>query len=215
MRATSFSNRLQDKPSAEAGSIYATNDDTYRMLHSICSSVDPDIRQKVNCSEVDAELGTQYQRVPEMARAVGLNDVLKVGLDEKRALSEIEAIGQFHDGLVILALGRTRKLAILLGSLQLFTEVTGRDRQSEAISGLLILAHPEAKELIGETKPEKVRKTSPSWQRFIENRQLLSRYNVTDRELRTLEHLSCLGTVISAKEFLAILTLIRDIPSNK
>ena len=135
MRATSFSNRLQDKPSAEAGSIYATNDDTYRMLHSICSSVDPDIRQKVNCSEVDAELGTQYQRVPEMARAVGLNDVLKVGLDEKRALSEIEAIGQFHDGLVLLALGRTRKLAILLGSLQLFTEVTGRDRQSEAISG--------------------------------------------------------------------------------
>jgi len=43
----------------------------------------------------------------------------------------------------------------------------------------------------------------------------LSRYNVTDRELRTLEHLSFLGTVVSAKEFLAILTLIRDLPASK
>jgi len=58
-------------------------------------------------------------------------------------------------------------------------------------------------------------KTSPSWQRFIKNRELLNRYKVTDRELRTLEHLSLLGTVVSAKEFLAILTLIRDIPSSK
>jgi transcriptional regulator with XRE-family HTH domain len=89
-------------------------------------------------------------------------------------------------------------------------DALGLDRQN-----LLILAHPEAKELIAEAKPEKVRKTSPSWQRFIENQELLSRYNVTDRELRTLEHLSFLGTVVSAKEFLAILTLIRDIPSNR
>jgi len=89
-------------------------------------------------------------------------------------------------------------------------DTLGLDRHN-----LLILAHPEAKELIAEAKPEQMRKTSPSWQRFIENRGLLNRYNVTDRELRTLEHLSFLGTVVSAKEFLAILTLIRDIPSSK
>jgi len=89
-------------------------------------------------------------------------------------------------------------------------DTLGFDRQN-----LLILAHPEFKELITEIKSEKKRKTSPSWQRFIENRELLNRYNVTDRELCTLEHLSFLGTVGSAKEFLAILTLIRDIPSNK
>jgi hypothetical protein len=53
-------------------------------------------------------------------------------------------------------------------------DTLGLDRQN-----LLILAHPEAKEIIGEAKPEKVWKTSPSWQRFIENRELLSRYNVT------------------------------------
>jgi DNA-binding XRE family transcriptional regulator len=80
---------------------------------------------------------------------------------------------------------------------------------------VLILAHPEAKEFIVEAKPEQKRKTSRSWQRFIENRELLNRYNVTDRELRMLEQLSLLGTVVSAKAFLAILTLIRDIPSNK
>jgi transcriptional regulator with XRE-family HTH domain len=88
-------------------------------------------------------------------------------------------------------------------------DVLGLDRQD-----LLIQAHPEAKELIAEARPEERRKTSPSWQRFIENKQLLVRYNVTDRELRALEGLSFLGTVDSAKEFLAILTLIRDIPAK-
>ena len=80
---------------------------------------------------------------------------------------------------------------------------------------LLILAHPEAKEFIVEAKPEQRLKLSPSWQRFIENRGLLARYNVTKHELRALENLSFLGSVSSAKEFLAILTLIRDIPSSK
>ena len=38
-----------------------------------------------------------------MGRAAGLNDVLKVGLDKKGALAEVEAIGQFDDRLVMLA----------------------------------------------------------------------------------------------------------------
>ena len=123
----------------------------------------------------------------------------------QRALAQQLGVEASH--VAFMESGRRKPSLKLVGRL---ADILGLDRQN-----LLILAHPEAKELIGETKPEKVRKTSPSWQRFIENRQLLSRYNVTDRELRTLEHLSCLGTVVSAKEFLAILTLIRDIPSNK
>jgi transcriptional regulator with XRE-family HTH domain len=86
----------------------------------------------------------------------------------------------------------------------------GLDRQN-----LLILAHPEARALIAEAKPESRRKAVPSWQRFVNNHLLLARYHVTDRELRVLKDLSLLGTVNSAKEFLAILTLIRDIPSIK
>jgi HTH-type transcriptional regulator, competence development regulator len=102
--------------------------------------------------------------------------------------------------------GRRKPSLKLVGRL---ADILGLDRQQ-----LLVLAHPEAKELIAEAKPDKVRKPSPSWQRFIKNHELLARYNVTDRELRILEHLSFLGSVISAKEFLAILTLIRDIPAN-
>jgi transcriptional regulator with XRE-family HTH domain len=89
-------------------------------------------------------------------------------------------------------------------------DTLGLDRQN-----LLILAHPEAKALIAEAKPETPSKAAPSWQRFIESHELLARYHVTDRELRALERLSLLGTVLSRKEFLAILTLIRDIPSIK
>ena len=89
-------------------------------------------------------------------------------------------------------------------------DTLGLDRQE-----LLILAHPEAKALIAEPKSETQKKIAPSWQRFIKNDELLARYQVTDRELRALEHLSLLGTVRSPKEFLTILTLIRDIPTIK
>jgi len=90
-------------------------------------------------------------------------------------------------------------------------DILGLDRQN-----FLLLAHPEAKELIAEPNPKEKRQNgSPSWRRFTENHELLARYNVTDRELRALESLSLLGTVRSAKEFLAILTLIRDIPPNR
>jgi hypothetical protein len=47
------------------------------------------------------------------------------------------------------------------------------------------------------------------------NSALLARYHVTKRELQILEHLSLLGTAISARHFLAILTLIRDIPERE
>jgi transcriptional regulator with XRE-family HTH domain len=89
-------------------------------------------------------------------------------------------------------------------------DILGLDRQN-----LLILAHPEAEALIDEVPLEPPRKGVPSWQRFVKNHELLARYHVTDRELRALEQLSLLGTVRSPKEFLAILTLIRDIPSIK
>ena len=89
-------------------------------------------------------------------------------------------------------------------------DVLSFDRQK-----LLVLAHPEAKELIAQAKQETRSKAAPSWHRFIRNHELLLHYDVTDRELQALEHLSFLGTVKSAKEFLAILTLIRDIPSIK
>jgi transcriptional regulator with XRE-family HTH domain len=80
---------------------------------------------------------------------------------------------------------------------------------------LLILAHPEAKQLLTATKLEPPKQPSASWQRFVKEHALLARYHVTKRELQVLEHLSLLGTALRAKEFLAILTLIRDIPESR
>jgi hypothetical protein len=81
---------------------------------------------------------------------------------------------------------------------------------------LLVLAHPEARVLLSPTESDDPReRLPPSWQRFIENSALLARYQVTKRERQILEHLSLLGTAISAKHFLVILTLIRDIPERE
>jgi transcriptional regulator with XRE-family HTH domain len=80
---------------------------------------------------------------------------------------------------------------------------------------VLLLAHPEARELLTTTTPAPRRKMSPSWQHFIKNHQLLTRYHLTKRELQVLEQLSLLGPMLSAKELLAVLMLIRDIPTNK
>jgi hypothetical protein len=66
-----------------------------------------------DCSEVDADLGTEHPRVFEAARAAGLNDGLEVGLDEQGTAAEVEAIGQFDNRLVMLAASGTRQLSIL------------------------------------------------------------------------------------------------------
>jgi transcriptional regulator with XRE-family HTH domain len=121
----------------------------------------------------------------------------------QRSLAEKLGVESSH--IAFIESGRRKPSLRLVGRL---ADILGLDRQN-----LLILAHPEARELITEAKQEKRPKGSLSWRRFIENHELLARYNVTDRELRALEHLSLLGTVRSDKEFLAILTLIRDIPS--
>jgi transcriptional regulator with XRE-family HTH domain len=89
-------------------------------------------------------------------------------------------------------------------------DTLGLDRQN-----VLIIAHPEAKAFVTEVGSDTRKNTTTSWQRFLKNHRLLVRYNVTGRELRALEHFSILGTVRSSKEFLAILTLIRDIRSIK
>jgi transcriptional regulator with XRE-family HTH domain len=89
-------------------------------------------------------------------------------------------------------------------------DTLGLDRQE-----VLLLAHPEVSALLSRTEAEPRQRPSLSWQRFTKNDALLARCHVTKRELQVLEHLSLLGTAISTKEFLAILTLIRDIPEGE
>ena len=125
-----------------------------------------------------------------------------LGLTQRR-LSDKLGVEASH--VAFIESGRRRPSLRLVAKV---ADALGLDRQQ-----LLILAHPETKALIAETKSKPLKKTALSWQRFIKNHELLARYHVTDRELHALENLSLLGTVHSAKEFLAILTLIRDIPA--
>ena len=80
---------------------------------------------------------------------------------------------------------------------------------------VFLIVHPEARALLSRRESKKRSKTSSSWRRFTKNTAILAHYHVTSQELQTLEHLSLLGTAISTKEFLAILTLIRDIPQRE
>jgi transcriptional regulator with XRE-family HTH domain len=137
-----------------------------------------------------------------------LGDLLKarregIGLTQRQLAAEL---GVEASHVAFLESGRRKPSLKLVARI---ADTLGLDRQE-----LLILAHPEAKGLIAEAESAR-NTTAPSWQRFITNRELLARYCVTNSELRVLEHLSMLGTVRSAKEFLAILTLIRDIPPNR
>ena len=89
-------------------------------------------------------------------------------------------------------------------------DVLGLNRQE-----VLLLARPETSALLSQIQTEKRPKPSRSWQRFISNTALLARYRVSKHELQVLEYLSLLGTAISTKEFLVILTLIRDHPNRE
>ena len=121
----------------------------------------------------------------------------------QRSLAEKLGVEASH--IAFIESGRRKPSLKLIGRL---ADVLGIDRQK-----LLLLVRPEAKGLISQPKPEKQRTPTPSWQRFIKNRELLARYHVTERELRILENVSLLGTAVSARDFLAILMLIRDVPT--
>ena len=76
---------------------------------------------------------------------------------------------------------------------------------------LFLLAHPEAKSLMGsraDAAPPK--DPAKAWQRFVNARTLRARYQITPREIKALKHLSLLGYVLTEREFLAVLTLIRQ-----
>jgi transcriptional regulator with XRE-family HTH domain len=74
---------------------------------------------------------------------------------------------------------------------------------------MLLLAHPEAKYLIGDGGVREQRK-GEVWRRFASNRGLLRRHNVTPRELRVLKQVSLLQDVTSPGHFFFILNSIRQ-----
>jgi transcriptional regulator with XRE-family HTH domain len=144
-----------------------------------------------------------------MKRTKTLGEFLKarregLGLTQ-RSLAQKLGVEASH--VAFIESGRRKPSLKLVGRI---ADTLGLDRQE-----VLLLAHPEVSVLLSRTESDPRPRPPRSWQRFTRNTSLLARCHVTKRELQVLEHLSLLGTAISTKEFLAILTLIRDIPERE
>jgi transcriptional regulator with XRE-family HTH domain len=77
---------------------------------------------------------------------------------------------------------------------------------------LFLLAHPEARELIGAQRAPARRNEDrrQAWRSFVSNKALLARHGVKPRELRVLSHINLLGEVAAPRHFLFILNSIRQ-----
>jgi transcriptional regulator with XRE-family HTH domain len=144
-----------------------------------------------------------------MKQTKSLGKILKerrtqLGLTQ-RVLADRVAIKASH--VAYIESGRRRPSLPLL---ERIATVLGLDRRE-----LFLLAHPEAKGIIDSTQPSKPLPPPTignAWQQFVNDRSLLARHNVTQRELKALKQLSLLGYVLTSREFLAILSLIRTAP---
>lgn len=132
------------------------------------------------------------QALKERRHALGLS---------QRALAEKLGVKASH--VAYLETGR-RKPSLAL--LKRIADTLGFDSLQ-----LLVLARPDAKALVGpSTGCAGPKSPDQAWRELTSNRALLARYQVTSRELRALKQLSLFGHVLSPREFLAILTLIRS-----
>ena len=74
---------------------------------------------------------------------------------------------------------------------------------------LLVLAHPEAKQIVDRALPASKR-GDDAWQRFVSNQALLRRHAVTKGELKILKQVAMLETVAHPGHFVFILNAIRQ-----
>jgi transcriptional regulator with XRE-family HTH domain len=76
---------------------------------------------------------------------------------------------------------------------------------------LFLLAHPEARWVVGERSASPaVKRGEDPWRRFVSDRATLTRHKVTSRELKVLHKVSMLGRVSAPNQFLFILNAIRQ-----
>ncbi len=98
--------------------------------------------------------------------------------------------------------GRRRPSLSLLGRL---ANVLSLEKEP-----LFLLAHPEARALLGNRQVAPTSRPDNAWRRFLGDRALLARYKVTPREVRVLKQVNLLGRVSSPRQFLFILNSIRQ-----
>jgi transcriptional regulator with XRE-family HTH domain len=74
---------------------------------------------------------------------------------------------------------------------------------------LLVLAHPEAKQIV-DANPPTSRRGDNSWQRFASNKALLKGHGISPAELKMLKQVSMLSHVVHPGHFIFILNAIRQ-----
>ena len=74
---------------------------------------------------------------------------------------------------------------------------------------LLVLAHPEAKQIIDGARPP-AKKGDGAWPRFVSNQALLKRHAITKGELKMLKQVAMLSQVAHPGHFIFILNAIRQ-----
>lgn len=93
-----------------------------------------------------------------------------------------------------------------LALLSRIAEVMGLEKEP-----LFLLAHPEARSLLGERRePAPRHDRDQVWRDFAGNKALLMRHNVKPRELKVLSQVNMLGKVTAPRHFLFILNAIRQ-----
>jgi transcriptional regulator with XRE-family HTH domain len=125
---------------------------------------------------------------------------LTLGLTQ-RQLAEILGVKGSH--IAYLESGRRKPSIILLKQLA--------EKLQLNCTRLFLLAHPEAAAFLScNSMPKKPENPASAWERFVNDRTLHAKYQITPRELEALKHLSLLGYVLTEREFLAVLTLVRQ-----
>jgi len=94
----------------------------------------------------------------------------------QRSLAEKLGVEASH--IAFIESGRRKPSLKLIARL---ADILGIDRQT-----LLILTHPEAQELSAEAGPLSQPQATPSWQRFIKNHKLLTRYGPNPFQLTVM-----------------------------
>ena len=135
-----------------------------------------------------------------------LGEVLKQRRsDLKLTQRELAArLGVKASHIAYLESGRRRPSLSLLGRL---ASVLGLQKEP-----LFLLAHPEARELIGGQREPARRSEEPkqAWRSFVADKALLARHAVKPRELQVLSKVNLLGKVTAPRHFLFILNSIRQ-----
>jgi transcriptional regulator with XRE-family HTH domain len=133
-----------------------------------------------------------------------LGSVIREGREAQRltqrALAELAGVKASH--IAYLENGFRRPSLSLLRRL---SDALGLDPRE-----LLLLAHPEAKYLIGDAADREPSRKGDVWRRFASNHALLRRHNVTPAELRVLKQVSLLEDVTSPGHFFFVLNSIRQ-----